>query len=83
LLQGSPNLAFSHKNIKVKNFAVDIDYDMVWVVYAAKNLIIYEWKATYHFTKKRLYTETIELIELGCARVLSYATADFIDRNIL
>jgi hypothetical protein len=32
LLQGSPNLAFSHKNIKVKNFAVDIDYDMVWVV---------------------------------------------------
>jgi hypothetical protein len=35
------------------------------------------------FCKKRLYTETIELIELGCARVLSYATADFIDRNIL
>jgi len=44
---------------------------MIWCGwYAAKNLIIYEWKATYHFTKKRLYTETIELIELGRARVL-------------
>jgi hypothetical protein len=35
------------------------------------------------FYKKRLYTETIELIELGRANVLSYAVADFIDRNIL
>ena len=33
--------------------------------------------------KKILYTETIELIELGRASVLSYVTADFIDRNIL
>jgi hypothetical protein len=31
----------------MKNFAVDIDYDMVGVGYAAKNLnYIYDWKAT-------------------------------------
>ena len=82
LLQGSPNLAFSHKNIKVKNFAVDIDYDMVWVVCCKESYYIWV-ESDIAFCKKRLYTETIELIELGRANVLSYAMADFIDRNIL
>ena len=45
----------------MKNFAVDIDYDMVGVGYAAKNLnyiYIYGWKATWHFTKKD-YTQKL------------------------
>jgi hypothetical protein len=55
LLQGSPNLAFSHKNIKVKNFAVDIDYDMVWVGMLQRILLYMSGKRHSILQKKTIH----------------------------